>query len=110
MVEKVNVAGQEIPVFCGYRVIREWMSSPEVDASEMMQGSFDMSKIESLLVLAINAGYQKEKIQKKITQEQLIDLLDEDLAGFGRLQAIVTNAMEQLEPDAAKKGNGKRRK
>jgi hypothetical protein len=84
----IEINGKEYPFAFTYKCMRELQKAGE-DLNELEMG-------EKAFALAINKGYKRNDSKQKITEAELIDLLDEDPAAFQRLSDALTHDMNVL--------------
>jgi len=99
--QTIHIYNQELPFSFSYKCLREFVRQGG-DADDML------AQQEKAFVLGINNGYKKEESTRKITLDQLVDLIDEDPKGLQRLIQALAHDMEQFsDTEGADDGGGK---
>jgi hypothetical protein len=92
--QSVEINGKSFPFRCSFRALTGFQreTGKGMDALENM----DFHDMACLCAHSINSGYKAEGKKQKVSTEDVIDLLDEDMEGLGVIAKALEHDMEQF--------------
>ncbi len=92
----ITINNADVPFNLTYSIFKYGVTIVPKGKNDIDLAISSAEMVEKIALKAINKGYKKEGSAKELSHDDLIELMDSDVAAFGLLKDAVTEDMAQF--------------